>query len=145
MDAFADDKSVDVIQAGTLRTTRGTALVLVSILPIFYALDEITDIKWLTDERKFLAAIAAGFIWAIVSAADSLARGLATKATDPAQAAQASYALPTTMKCGRTAGEDDPGWDAVAIRNANQDSGPEFLVVKGTTTAWVKATDLKFG
>lgn len=75
LDAFADDKSVDVIQAGTLRTTRGTALVLASILPIFYALGAVTDIKWLTDERKFLAAIAAGFIWAIVSAADSLARG----------------------------------------------------------------------
>ena len=146
LDAFADDKSVDVIQAGTLRTTRGTALVLASILPIFYALDAVTDIKWLTDERKFLAAIAAGFIWAIVSAADSLARGLATKATDPAQAAaQAFSALPTPLKCVQTAGEDNPGWKAVAIRNAQQGSGPEFLLVKGTTTAWVKATDLKFG
>ena len=44
LDAFADDKSVDVIQAGTLRTTRGTALVLASILLIVYALDAVTDI-----------------------------------------------------------------------------------------------------
>lgn len=81
-----------------------------------------------------------------LSAPPIRSRGLATKATDPAQAAaQAFSALPTPLKCVQTAGEDNPGWKAVAIRNAQQGSGPEFLVVKGTTTAWVKATDLKFG
>jgi hypothetical protein len=147
LDAFAADGDVDVIKAGTLRTTRGTALSLIAFLTVVYAVDGFGNtIDWVTADNKYLLALGAGLMWAIVAAADALARGIATGRTEAATvAASASYALGAVLTCTRTEGPDDPGWKAVAIRRSTSDDGPEFLLTKGAKVEWVKAEHLKFG
>jgi hypothetical protein len=157
LDAFADDESVDVINAGTLRTTRGTALFLIALLTIVFVVDGLTEYAFLNDdERKFQFVVAAGFMWAIVSSADALARSIATGRKDAATVAAAALteqaklalgspiALPGTLSCTVTDGRDEPGWRAVASRRPTESDEPEFLLVKDSETKWVSVKHVQF-
>ena len=101
-------------------------------------------IKTLDVGFKVAFIIAAGLIWAIVAAADNLARGLATAAKTPVQ-------LPSGLSASRIVHVNggpnltDPGWSVVAVLAPTTATGTaDFLIVKNGTTAWVAANKLTF-
>jgi hypothetical protein len=134
--AIRGDEDAEVIKAGTLATTRGMGVVAAALVAGLPALDKLSDTgPWHDADAatKLWFILGAGAIWAIVAAADAVARGLAQPRV---------VSLPTGLPVTRTAGRDEAGWTAVAIEAGDN---PLFLVVKGTDTAWVAAADLHFG
>jgi hypothetical protein len=92
------------------------------------------------DKLNFV--LASGAIWALVAAADAIARGLAT-------ARQNDYVatLPTGLKAKKTKGTDSPGWTVAAVRFSGGTGGddPCYLLVKsGQPAEWVSKDDLDF-
>lgn len=85
-----DDKKNRVITSGTTRVTRGTglvAVVFVGLILVFQgATDSVPVLGKLSPGQMLSLVTAAGFVWAIVSAADILGRALAT-ARNPEPAA----------------------------------------------------------
>jgi hypothetical protein len=167
LDAFEDEnaKETDLIKSGTLRTTRGTALVAVSVVSIMALLNElapeVTGLDDLSAEQKFNGAIAIGFIWAITSAADALARGLAAAPSTTAASSDpaAAYAVamdsissgtvlahsfrvinpPLPAQLIDKEANDESGWLVVA--SAIRAQGIEFCVVKGAQVEWRSPAD----
>jgi hypothetical protein len=142
--AVTGDATTDVIKSGTLLTTRGIGVVAVGLIGAFLLLDQLGDAgPWASMDtaQKLSFVLACGAIWALVAAADAIARGLATAATQPL-----ITALPSGLTASRTEGVDSPGWHVAAIempRGAG-DKGAQFLVVKGDKCEWVGVEDLDF-
>lgn len=129
------DEDAAVIKSGTLATTRGMGVVaagLVALLPILDKVDDFGPWDDADAAAKLWFILGAGAIWAIVAAADAIARGLAQPRV---------VALPASLAVTRTEGRDEAGWTAVAIEAGDS---PRFLLVKGDKTAWVAAADLQF-
>lgn len=73
--------SEKVIKAGTLFITRGAGAIAVGLVGLFYGLDQWAGKgPWvnLSGSEKLRFVVAVGFIWAIVAAADAIARGIST-------------------------------------------------------------------
>jgi len=165
LDAFEDKdaKPDELIKTGTLRTTRATALVVVSVFSIMLLLDEYAlEVTWIADltpYEKFSGSIAIGFIWAITAAADSISRGIATSKTAPAAQPPPGYAVamheitrskdlrhgfraidpPLDVVLKDKLGKDENGWLVVAA--AITRSGCEFCCVKGDVVEWRRWDD----
>lgn len=166
LDKFEDDSSKDdvLIKSGTLRTTRATALVAVSVVATMALFNELAPealgLDKVTPAQKFAGAIAVGFIWSIGSAADALARGIAAtgkREVPSAEAAAYSVALsdvaadvtvshgfrvlepPLSVKLDDKAGEDELGWLAVAT--AIRAEGLQICLAKQDTVEWRSARD----
>lgn len=141
--AIIGDKANETIKAGTLVVTRGIGVVAVGLIGTFTVMDWFDSGPWrdMTPEQKLLFVLGAGFIWAIVLAADAIARGIATAATGDQM-----LVLPAGLMATKTEGVDDPGWRVAAVKIAP--SGPSetasFLVLKGQAQEWVQANKLKF-
>lgn len=138
--AILGDADNEIIKAGTLATTRGIGVVAASLIAVFFLMDQLRDSgpwKDFTAQQQLLFVLAAGLIWVLLAAADSIARGLAARATAPRV-----VALPAGLTATRTAGVDSPGWCVVAL----EVGGPanKFYLVKGTESVWVTADDVTF-
>jgi hypothetical protein len=142
--AVTGDDSAEVIKSGTLVTTRGIGVVAVGLIGTFLLLDALGDTgPWasMSAAQKLFFVVACGAIWALVAAADAIARGLATAATQPIV-----MAMPPGLVATRTEGVDSPGWRVAAVEVPRTPNGHkvQFLVVNGSTHDWVDAADLKF-
>ncbi|TFV86526.1 hypothetical protein E4P40_12865 [Blastococcus sp. CT_GayMR20] len=142
--AVTGDATTDVIKSGTLLTTRGLGVVAVGLIGTFLLLDELGGTgPWasLDTSQKLLFVLGCGAIWALVAAADAVARGLATAATQPVLTA-----MPPGLVAVRTTGVDSPGWAVAAIQvpRVAGDEKPKFLVIKANAHEWVSADDLDF-
>lgn len=80
--------SEKIIKSGTLFVTRGVGVIAVGLIGLFFALDQAGEGPWkdLSTEQKLDFIVAVGFIWAIVAAADAIARGISTGAKSIKQA-----------------------------------------------------------
>jgi hypothetical protein len=142
--AVTGDAENATIKDGTLVTTRGIGVIAVALIGTFLLLDQLGDTgPWhdLSAGGKLAFLLGAGAIWAVVAAADAIARGIATAATRPTVAS-----MPSGLVATRTEGKDSPGWRVAAVELSGT-AGSEvvrFLVVKGTDHAWVAAADLSF-
>lgn len=162
LDAFEskDAKPDDLIKSGTLRTTRATALVALSVFSIMVLLDQFApQVTWIADlesNEKFFGSIAIGFIWALTASADSLSRGIAAAGTPPRPAGYAvamqDIARSQDVRNGFRAiqppldvvlrdklGSDEIGWLVVA--SAVTASGCEFCCIKGDHVEWRRWDD----
>jgi hypothetical protein len=143
--AVTGDRDEQVITAGTLATTRGVGIVAVGLIGVFSLLDGLgaKGGPWpdLSSVQKLTFVLGCGAIWALVAAADAIARGIATAATRPTL-----VALPPGLLVTRTTGLDSPGWHAAMIEVPGRATGPgpRYLVVKGDQHAWVPAEELSF-
>lgn len=152
--AVAGDEDAAVIKSGTLATTRGAGFAAAGLVAVFTAMDLLAFKPWdeLDPLIKWAVVVSIGAIWAMMAAADSLARGLATAGDSVAKGLTASAAapsfvrLPPGLKVTRTEGTDSPGWTALAVEVSKADEKDElrFLVTKGSDVVWVKADDLAF-
>jgi hypothetical protein len=138
-------KHDEIIQAGTLVVTRGTGVIAVALIGTFFLLDLLDQGPWanLDSWQKLAFVLASGLIWAIVAAADAIARGLATASRHELVAQ-----LPKGLKATKTVGKDDPDWYVVAVKFAVSEGseGPEFLIVKkGQPAEWAPRQELDFG
>lgn len=137
------DKANETIKSGTLVTTRGTGIIAVGLIGTFLVMDWLNAAPWegLLPDQKLTFILATGAIWAVIAAADSIARGLAARSS-----LSAIVELPAGLVATRTPGRDSPGWSVLAIEvtpNGIKEA-VEFLVVKGSETAWVASKDLEF-
>lgn len=166
LDAFDDDKvkDNDIIKSGTLRTTRATALVAVSVVAIMALLNElapsVAGLDELTAAQKFFGAISIGFIWSITAAADALSRGLAAGASSSATQHANAYAAvlqnvaadeatslgfriidpPLQVRLTDKAGDDaERGWLAVAT--ALKGNEAQVCLVKENDVEWRSSRD----
>jgi hypothetical protein len=142
--AVMGDPENAVVKAGTLAVTRGTAA-LVGALIAGYAIMQVSGWEpWdtLTPFEKILVALAILLLWVLQSSADVLARGIATSKPDP----PGLVPLPDGLTVTRTAGRDERGWTAVAVRLAADGDPTEasWLLVKGDQTEWVDGADITF-
>jgi hypothetical protein len=142
--AVTGDATTDVIKSGTLLTTRGLGVVAVGLIGTFLLLDELGDAgPWasMDTSQKLLFVLGCGAIWALVAAADAIARGLATAAVQPLVTA-----MPPGLTASRTTGVDSPGWRVAAIEmpRGTGEKGAQFLLVKGDKCEWVGVEDLVF-
>jgi hypothetical protein len=128
--SLVGDEATEIIKSGTLATTRGTGVVAVSLIGAFIVMDSFGFEPWdaLSPVIKWGVVIAIGAMWALVAAADSIARGIATAATAPT-----FVRLPAGLKATRTEGSDSPGWSLVAVEIAKvgEKDDLRFLAVKG--------------
>lgn len=141
--SLVGDKANQTIKSGTLVTTRGTGIIAVALIGTFLLMDWLKAGPWegLQPGEKLSFVLATGAIWAVIAAADSIARGLATRSSLPA-----IVRLPAGLLATRTSGRDSPGWSVLAIEvtpNGKKEA-IQFLVVKGSETAWVASDDLEF-
>lgn len=152
--AVAGDEGAAVIKSGTLATTRAAGVAAVALVVAFITMDSFGFALWdeLSSLVKWGVVVAIGAMWALMAAADSVARGLATagdavgKGLAVAAAAPSFVRLPAGLNVTRTEGTDSPGWIAVAVevsRVAEKDE-LRFLVTKGSDAVWVKADDIAF-
>ena len=166
LDAFEDPSVKDdsLIKSGTLRTTRATALIAVSVVATMALFNEFAPSAFGLDDvsapQKFAGAIAVGFIWAIGSAADALARGIATIGDGSrSTTVAAAYAValeeitqkqelahglrvlqpPLHAKLIDKPAAEEVGWLAVAT--AIRPGGIEICFVKGDEVDWRSARD----
>lgn len=134
--SIVGDEESAIIKSGTLVTTRGTAIIAVGLMGVFLALEEFDIEPWsgFSDTKKFAFVLAVGAIWAVVAAADSIARGIATAATAPVV-----VRLPPGLTATRTVGKDSPGWKVVAIQTGRREDGSDalFLLCKASEVVWV--------
>jgi hypothetical protein len=142
--AVVGDAANETIKSGTLVTTRGIGVVAVGLIGTFLLLDQLGDTgpwKGMSATGKLMFVVAAGAIWAVVAAADAIARGLATASAQPRV-----VALPAGLVATKTGGVDSPGWHVAAVEVAPLHTGDaeRFLIVKGSAFEWVLAKDLKF-
>lgn len=137
------DKSTDTIKSGTLVTTRGTGVIAVGLIGTFMVLDAWNASPWqgLPPEGKLNFILATGAIWALVIAADSIARGLATRSSLPAV-----VTLPAGLSATRITGKDTTGWSVLAVQvsGTGQQEAVQYLVVRGGEAAWVGVGELQF-
>lgn len=137
------DKANQTIKSGTLVTTRGTGVIAVGLIGTFLLMDWLGASPWegLQPDQKLSFVLATGAIWAVVAAADSIARGLATRSSVPV-----IVKLPAGLLATRTIGIDSSGWSVLAVEVTpdGKEEAMQFLVVKGSETAWVSSDDLEF-
>jgi hypothetical protein len=81
--SISGDEQTELIKSGTLLVTRGFGVLAVGLISAMWLMDELDFGPWggLTVSEKFDFIVAVGFMWAIVAAADALARGIATGLT----------------------------------------------------------------
>ena len=138
------DAANETIKSGTLVTTRGIGVVAVALIGTFLLLDQLGDTgpwKDMTAAQKLMFVAAAGAIWAVVAAADAIARGIAAPAARPS-----FVALPSGLTVTKTAGVDSPGWRVAAVKVAPLGDSADtlFLIVKDKAVEWASTSDLKF-
>jgi hypothetical protein len=135
------DKNSEVIKAGTLAVTRGATTAAAGILAIYAVLQVAGFEGWevIPPAERIWLVVATGGVWAIIAAADAVARGLATsKPNNP------FATLPEGLKVTRLEGIDEPGWSAVALRWETADGDPQWLVARGDEAEWVATGQLRF-
>lgn len=140
--ALAGDKSTEIIKSGTLVTTRGTGVIAVGLIGTFFLLDALNVAPWqgLSSDAKLVFVLATGAMWALIVAADSIARGIATAASVPTV-----VKLPPGLLATKTSGLDSPNWSVLAVEIApDKQETKRFLVAKGSETSWVGSEDLVF-
>lgn len=164
LDALGEkaDAKHQVIEAGTLRVTRGTALVSVVVLGVASTLNAagVDFVEELPAWQKWTGALVIAGIWGLVTAADGIARAIATigttQATTSKRAATAySQALDFLSHSPENVAQDfhvisppvpvrrqgllgtssELGWTVVG--SGLRDAQLNFLVVKGNEVAWV--------
>ncbi len=141
--SLVGDKATEIIKSGTLLTTRGTAVVAVSLIGVAVFMEFVEAPVWneASPDMKLWFVIATGVVWAIVAAADSIARGIATAAT-----ARQVVRLPAGLRATRLDGADSRGWAVLAMtadRGGAQES-VRFLVAKGDDLVWLDPGQLQF-
>lgn len=137
-------KHEELIKSGTLVVTRGIGIVAVAFVGTFFLLDMFNEGPWasLDTWQKLAFVVAAALVWAIVAAADAIARGHATASRHDLVAA-----LPKGLAVIKTKGRDESGWTAVAVKFAVTEGaeGPRYLIVKeGKPAEWAAEEDLAF-
>jgi hypothetical protein len=141
--ALKGDKSTEVIKAGALATTRASGSVALGLIGVFAILDVLDVGPWegFSSEAKFQFVLGTGALWAVLAAADSIARAIATAAVVPS-----IIRLPAGMTASYTIGIDSPGWMVVAaeITPGGADSPTRYLLYKDDKTMWASAPELKF-
>jgi hypothetical protein len=163
LDALGDnaDKDQQVIKAGTLRVTRGTGLVSVVVLGAAGVLDVsgVDFIDALSAWQKWTGVLVIAGIWGLVTAADGIARAIATVGTasassneraataysqaldhfsrEPKNVAQDFHVIspPIAVRRKELAAEDELGWTVVG--SGLQTGKLVFLVTKDAETTWV--------
>jgi hypothetical protein len=162
LDAFEDKnaKPDELIKSGSLRTTRGAALVAFSVVAIMVLLNqfapEVAGLDQLTAAQKFFGAIAIGFAWVVTVAADSIARGLASARSSTAAASYASalgelatqsdkmqafrvFQPPLPVELSDKHADDEKGW--LVVGSALRNSALQLCIVKGDKVEWRQAGD----
>ena len=141
--AIFGDKQAEMIKSGTLVVTRGIGVIGIGLVGTFFVLDQFDTGPWkdMTAVQKLWFVLGAGFIWALVAGADSVARGLTSAARS-----DRVLVLPPGLVGTRTEGKDEQGWRATAAKFAadGAQEGVSFLVIKGDKHAWVAAKDFHF-
>ena len=142
--AVAGDPANETIKSGTLVTTRGIGVVAVGLIGVFLLMDQLGEIgpwKDMSNAQKLAFVVAAGAIWAVVAAADAIARGLAAATT---RATVTS--MPPGLIATRTTGVDSPGWRVAAVQTGRSNNMEEtrFLIIKGDKFDWVSTEELSF-
>jgi len=81
--SLAGDEQSELIKSGTLLVTRGFGVMAVGLIAALWLMDQLDFGPWdgLAVAEKFDFIVAVGFMWAIVAAADALARGVSTGLT----------------------------------------------------------------
>lgn len=137
-------KQDELITSGTLVVTRGIGVIAVALIGIFVLFEELGDVgpwKEMSGPQKLAFVLGAAAVWAVVAAADALARGIATS-----KQAELVVTLPEGLKATRTEGPDSAGWSVVAAKfgPAADPKLVEYLVVKaGEAADWVAPADLE--
>lgn len=140
--AIAGDPENALIKPGTLAVTRVTNGAAAAIAASYVVMQATGFDAWdsIAPAEKIWLAVASAALWALGSAADAIARGIAT--TKPDGLVQ----LPQGFEVTKTEGPDEAGWQAVAVRpTAGSDAAtPQWLIVKGSKVEWVATDQLAF-
>jgi hypothetical protein len=141
--AVLGDAANEVIKAGTTVATRGIGVIAIALLGTFYLLDQFGDAgPWekMTASAKLWFVLGAGAIWAVVAAADTLARGISAAKQPP------FLEFPAGLDAALLKGQNEPGWRVVGAKlsGTGDTFGYEFLAIKGDEVRWLKAEQLDF-
>ncbi|MDZ7734514.1 MAG: hypothetical protein U5R31_16830 [Acidimicrobiia bacterium] len=142
--AIKGDPTSQLIKSGTLaitRVTNGAAAIVIATYAVMQAAG-LAGWESIPAAERIWLAIATAALWAIGSAADGIARGIASTKPDGAGVLE----LPPGLKVTKTKGVDEQGWAAVAIRHADSadPTALQWLIVKGADVEWVAPDEISW-